>query len=399
MNDPTISIPTGVSGAEGANNNPSGNNTQGKKRGRPRIQPGEETCKNVSVWSNQRRILNLWLNYKKRKTQIRLAQQAYRERKESTIASLNDRIHHLEALVEQMGTTFLSLSEDLVKSGALTLAPDLAQTIQRSTKHFLSLTNQAVSIVDGGLGRVETESYLLPPDPTLHIRNAFVSAEAKGNLADGILPTHYSPLLSFHSHNTTTRESEESGLVNRLRLACLEVGYRCLTDPTSRPQTIDQRFGLPLGKVTRQRLSHILHTLLQNGLRVHSGDLEVPFFGIGGAGSHYIDYRRDYITENVIGRQRSIDATHQEFAHEMQDAWFDCYDVEGYLKERGIFPVNTSEHPAEARPYSASQSDNNGELREGQNCLTFAQKAQQHGTRARFVEERTLIQRKCPIIG
>lgn len=298
-----------------------------------------------------------------------------------------------------MSTTFLSLSDDLVKSGALALAPDLAQTIQRSTKHFLSLTNQAVSIVDGGPGRVETDSYLLPPDPTLHIRNAFASAEAKGNLADGtIIPTHYSPLLSFRSDNTTTRKSVESGFVNRLRLACLKVGYKCLTDPTSRPQTIEQRFGLPLGKVTRQRLSHILQTLLQNGLHIHSGELEVPFFGIGGAGSHYIDYRRDYITENIIDRQKSIDATNQQFAHEMQDAWFDCYDVEGYLKERGIFPVNTSEHPAEARPYSASRSDNNGELQDGQNCLTISQKAQQYGTTAKFVEERTLIQRKCPTI-
>ncbi|XHG08944.1 hypothetical protein AWENTII_012028 [Aspergillus wentii] len=374
--DPALNTVSGSPEATGPDDSPSEKGQRGRGKRRPKMQSGGETPNN------------------KRKTQVRLAQRAYRARKDATIASLNDRIYQLEGLVEQMSRTFLSLSGELVKSGVLASTPDLARTLQQSTKHYLSLTNQAVSVVDNGPGDTATDSSFLPSDSTLPASDASPVAEGKGNLNNSILPADYSLPPSLDCPTAITSQSGEAGFAYRLHRACVEVAYRCLTDPDSRPQTIYQRLGLPLGIVTPQRLTFLFESFLRNGFFAHSGDLEVPFFGIGGAGSHYIDYRRDYITANTIREQSSTNvATNHQSTYEMRDVWLDCYDVEGYLKENGIVPVGVSKHSVNTHPHLHSRNDNNDELQNGRHFFASTHnKAQQYGSTTKLLEERALIQ-------
>ncbi|PGH16921.1 hypothetical protein AJ80_04989 [Polytolypa hystricis UAMH7299] len=92
-----------------------------KKRGRPRLDTQDETAA------------------ERRRTQIRLAQRAYRLRKEATISSLNQRVAELEETVEEMSRSFLAFNDEAMNSGLLSSQPELAEQLRRATERFLSL--------------------------------------------------------------------------------------------------------------------------------------------------------------------------------------------------------------------------------------------------------------------
>lgn len=83
------------------------------------------------------------IDTQRRRTQIRLAQRAYRERKETTISSLKNQSNQLYSVVEQMNRTFLRLIESLLKSGLLQLNAYLAQEVKAVTETFGSLVKTA----------------------------------------------------------------------------------------------------------------------------------------------------------------------------------------------------------------------------------------------------------------
>ncbi|EUC46710.1 hypothetical protein COCMIDRAFT_35701 [Bipolaris oryzae ATCC 44560] len=103
-----------------------GDNGAGKKtRGRPRVDTQDATAAD------------------RRRTQIRLAQRAYRQRKETTIASLKKQTTQLHSIIEQMNNSFHRLTESTLKSGLLQLNPDLAQEFKLVKETFSSLTRTA----------------------------------------------------------------------------------------------------------------------------------------------------------------------------------------------------------------------------------------------------------------
>lgn len=103
-----------------------------KARGRPRVATQDATAAD------------------RRRTQIRLAQRAYRQRKETTIASLKNQNSQLCSVIEQMNTTFSRLTESVVKSGLLQLNSELAQEFQNVTYTISSLVKTASKSEDKG---------------------------------------------------------------------------------------------------------------------------------------------------------------------------------------------------------------------------------------------------------
>lgn len=69
----------------------------------------------------------------RRRTQIRLAQRSYRQRKENTISGLSTRVLSLEHTIEDMSKVFQEFHEKAVESQALntTVADNLADSLQR----------------------------------------------------------------------------------------------------------------------------------------------------------------------------------------------------------------------------------------------------------------------------
>jgi hypothetical protein len=81
----------------------------------------------------------------RRRTQIRLAQRAYRLRKETTIASLKGQVASLQATIEEMNRTFLSFNDSAVASGILHMSPELARELKIATEQFIHLAKSASS--------------------------------------------------------------------------------------------------------------------------------------------------------------------------------------------------------------------------------------------------------------
>lgn len=114
-----------------------------KARGRPRVDTKDETAAD------------------RRRTQIRLAQRAYRHRKETTISSLEKQVQELRGTNEEMNNIFLSLYDFAISRGLLQREPEFGQQLQSTTERFLALAKQTAS--DDNL-RDDVES----PDNTAH---------------------------------------------------------------------------------------------------------------------------------------------------------------------------------------------------------------------------------------
>ncbi|KAH7086288.1 hypothetical protein FB567DRAFT_67126 [Paraphoma chrysanthemicola] len=106
---------------------------EGKKaRGRPRVDTQDATAAD------------------RRRTQIRLAQRAYRQRKESTIVTLKQESTQLHSIIEQMNKTFLRFKDSVQKSGLLQLNPALARELKSATDTFSSLSKTSSEMVEAG---------------------------------------------------------------------------------------------------------------------------------------------------------------------------------------------------------------------------------------------------------
>ncbi|THV49254.1 hypothetical protein BGAL_0204g00080 [Botrytis galanthina] len=95
-----------------------------KARGRPRVDTKDETAAD------------------RRRTQIRMAQRAYRHRKETTISSLERQVQELRGTNEEMNNIFINLYDFAISRGLLQREPEFGQQLQSSTQRFLALAKQ-----------------------------------------------------------------------------------------------------------------------------------------------------------------------------------------------------------------------------------------------------------------
>ncbi|KFY72456.1 hypothetical protein V499_07415 [Pseudogymnoascus sp. VKM F-103] len=98
-----------------------------KSRGRPRLDTKDETAAD------------------RRRTQIRLAQRAYRHRKETTISSLESQVEKLQSTAEAMNSAFLGLYDFASSQGLLQREPEFARQLQATTQRVLELSKAAAA--------------------------------------------------------------------------------------------------------------------------------------------------------------------------------------------------------------------------------------------------------------
>ena len=101
----------------------------------------------------------------RRRTQIRLAQRAYRQRKETTISSLKQQSTQLQSIIEQMNKSFLRLNDSVLKSGLLQLNPGLGNELKYATESFTTLAKNASEIEAGDEEQVEGAEQAVEPTP------------------------------------------------------------------------------------------------------------------------------------------------------------------------------------------------------------------------------------------
>lgn len=127
-----------------------------------------------------------------------------------------------------------------------------------------------------------------------------------------------------------------------------------LVDPTSDPDNVSRVFRLLLTLSTRDSIVQQVKGLLEGGLDEALELWDMPFFLLGGTRTHYP--RRDHTGKPILPpnalpvskfisgfvHQRTEPQSFQSDYDLLADLslngeWLDSYDVEGYLKEKGIF--------------------------------------------------------------
>jgi hypothetical protein len=83
--------------------------------------------------------LTLTQGIQRRRKQLRVAQQAYRKRKETTIVNLQSRVQELESGIEELSESFLSFSNLLFEAGILQNQPRVTAALQKITQQCVSL--------------------------------------------------------------------------------------------------------------------------------------------------------------------------------------------------------------------------------------------------------------------
>ena len=91
----------------------------------------------------------------RRRTQIRLAQRAYRQRKETTIASLNQRVRALQKTIEQMNQGLMNFQQKAMFSGIQNWSPALTEELQTVKSRFSEL-----ALKDAALDNEDDEQVL-----------------------------------------------------------------------------------------------------------------------------------------------------------------------------------------------------------------------------------------------
>ena len=107
-----------------------------RQRGRPRLDTEDQTAAD------------------KRRTQIRLAQRAYRHRKETTISALKAQVDDLQSTIAQMNKTFLYLHDNLIEAGVATSHAGIAKQLQKVTRDFVTLAKVSESDDDDEMAKI-----------------------------------------------------------------------------------------------------------------------------------------------------------------------------------------------------------------------------------------------------
>ncbi|KAI1609450.1 hypothetical protein EDD36DRAFT_422403 [Exophiala viscosa] len=417
-------------------------NESKKQRGRPRLDTHDETAA------------------ERRRTQIRLAQRAYRHRKETTISALKERVSNLHDTIDQMNKTFLTLHDNMVDAGILTSHYALGRQLQAATEDFVALSKIAASDSDDEDEKIadltKDASAEPEPEPERRKRSAAKGAPASAtvsssrptrksarntnrgpsfdqvwNDADADMEevtqgirhnTNNSPLfalsqavygaddtsnlhglndlMSFNAsvpellfpddddlplitlRGTSDKQSlqaldkyqlerplkpaynngsytysfQETTFARRLHRMCLERAFRNLTNPAMDPGYIQRVFRFTFTFSNRKRMLQRFQEMLKRKAGESLENWNVPFFRIGGAGTHFP--RRDdegnpiyppnmvSAAKAFVGPQPHIEVEtprSEASINEMLEnigfggEWYDSHDVEEYLKTKGIF--------------------------------------------------------------
>ncbi|KAI9785915.1 MAG: hypothetical protein M1839_008181 [Geoglossum umbratile] len=396
-----------------------GEGTGKKARGRPRVDTRDETAAD------------------RRRTQIRLAQRAYRLRKETTISSLKERVTELQSAIEGMNKSFLRFGDNAMSSGIMQERPDLVRDLREATEQFLMLArianldqeNDFDEETEEGDGQDQEnvvedkpktssrrgtakQSGQMPPAPEgpkpdpwgyrvvqgeqplnrngkrpsepsspefQHDapRRGWESASASRSPIPTTSEGTFGPVQTLQQYHAEipspdryhdafvsqqiappipwTFSSQETTFARYLHRAAIERGYYLLLSPDSPPDEINRVFQFCFTWSDRNETLQRLRGMLSASTKECLEFWQAPLTHIGGAGLRYP--RKDALgnTKGLTGVTSPVRPVgpmalaNTVYAREkgltpesilgfvgLEGEWFDCYDVESYLREKGV---------------------------------------------------------------
>ncbi|KAJ5084043.1 hypothetical protein NUU61_008622 [Penicillium alfredii] len=336
-----------------------------RKRGRPRTVTDQQVPETTKCTSCSPVCLQ------KRRKQLRLAQQAYRRRKEDTIDALQTRVHGLESGIEELSQSFLSFSTLLLlETGQLEQHPQITSALQNITQQCVSLAKKASdegeaassataddsdktgAIPESGtpeqdvtpihsLPTPTSDTFQTTPAPPLEWPEASLSTTAAAEASDPAIlpfglvlssPKSSSPTFSdlFSPSPTTFLPSQLTteqpwSLSQRLVRECCHHGYQLLVHTPDNIMKITQVFGTPLGDSERNRFITAFCTVIYGG---NSNLLERKSNALAA-----IQPKTNVFTLE----QMEISARMWKLAVQSGDVeWLDASGVQKFLRERGV---------------------------------------------------------------
>ncbi|QMW43789.1 hypothetical protein G4B11_007159, partial [Aspergillus flavus] len=279
-----------------------------RKRGRPRKALGTRMDKNKKD---------------RRRTQVRLAQRAYRSRKEANVEFLHKRVAQLEAAAQKMGEAVITFSDTLFQSGALTSRPDLARHLRETVQICLS---SAKDIGDEDSFNTATHdespllSSLIPITPGHSTLSESESPPSLATVQPSPCFLRYHPSSLFFLKPGDVAMMEVSDFTDQLRIACLYEGLLILDNSAS------------ITSIFRSALHARLHK------RSYMSFKEVPSCLPSHAGQPSTQ-SQTMECQSALDQPQSISNSplpsfNPQALKEIGGDWFDVQELANYLQER-----------------------------------------------------------------
>ncbi|KAM7190775.1 hypothetical protein V8F20_009571 [Naviculisporaceae sp. PSN 640] len=229
-----------------------------RSRGRPRLDIKDETAAD------------------RRRTQIRLAQRAYRNRKENAIQTLERRVQELRDTNEEMSNAFMRLHDFAVNNGLVDQAPEFGRQLRATTEKFLTLARlssednipkvddhaegdsprqQQISDVESSTKTSLPKPVVITPPPDTASMSSIL--EAKGNQVYGGFIVTHEPVIEdlltpteFTLRQTGTAAGGNSSMPGE---------YEIITQPTLDNASFPFPFDLSLSSINANTNANTNH--------------------------------------------------------------------------------------------------------------------------------------------
>ncbi|KAL6234527.1 hypothetical protein BDW75DRAFT_162703 [Aspergillus navahoensis] len=307
-----------------------------RRAGRPRLDPSSD-----ATHSDDRRA------------QIRRAQRTYRLKKEAVFRNATARVEQLEARLHAVFKEVVLLSETAAQEQLHLSHPDINARLGRLIG-ILADADDSTDLSSPVESSPGSSGHQVP------VFNALVQPPRQ-------CPLPHPPFPPLQTRQYTYA-FQEVRFARQLQRYCLEHAYRLFTDSRSDPHEVYRMFRLvpcvrDRGK-TQPRFRQLLIGGCTDPLEVPS----LPFYSVGGAGTHFPDLDDEgnaiYPANSRMPRRvlgvlpwAELGTKGKEEALEIYGLggeWFDSRDVEGYLRLHGV-DVNGGLFPMQHMPNGAAE--------------------------------------------
>ncbi|KAL4928618.1 thioesterase family protein [Aspergillus undulatus] len=264
-----------------------------------------------------------------RRAQVRRAQRTYRQRKEAVFKNATARADRLEARMRSVNEALSQLSET-------------AEDVQLHLSHpdiYARLVQLRGLLADGQKSnKMHSSSEAPSPGPS----------SVRGPVSNTLLQSanECSPTSPIQSRQYTYA-FQESSFARQLQRYCLEHAYRLFTDSRSDPHEMYRVFRLVPCIRDPSETEPRFRQLLMGGRADALELVGLPFYCVGGAGTHFpqldeegnpIHPVNSRLPRRILGIAPCAEPERMQAlaAYGFGGEWFDCHDVEGYLRQQGL---------------------------------------------------------------
>ncbi|KAL2810039.1 thioesterase-like superfamily-domain-containing protein [Aspergillus granulosus] len=285
-----------------------------------------------------------------RRAQVRRAQRTYRQKKEAVFRGATARAEQLESKLRAAVEELSKLSKVAAETQLHLSHPE----IHAGLRHLC----RTLAECGDGEAIAEPDSPSTEPSPdssSEHQKPPVFNMQVQS-------PEQYRDRLTPHLQvGQYTYAFQESRFARQLQRYCLEQAYQLLftETPQADPREIYRVFRLVPCVQDRGKTEPYFRRLLTGGCTDSLELLGLPFYKVGGAGTHFPDVdvegnavypvnsrmpRRILGILPCAGMEDKL-ADQALVAYGLGGEWFDCRDVEGYLRQQGV-DVNQGLFPA-----------------------------------------------------